>query len=540
MKVKFLGLIFLSIPLMSLSSPVYENLQEDNAGYSEAKNQAKQIYDQKSQALSSCQSECRQSNPTYNNTQCDTLMCSSQKRAYNEAKNKFDAFDANINIGSKVGRESGINQAESNWERCQSQCRMRSDKPSVEYCRDVVCKKNKDNYEALQAHSKNMDENLENYEDNQNNPDRQVAEGTGEAVVNQVRDKRDDVGALSFIAAGTTGFLTMKCISCSSQCGCGIGSCGCCPQAGMYCAMAGMAAIQTAKMFKKRKDLNQTCRDLSSNGVCSVDSPRDGGQPPDALNPPDPLPPGCEYDFSLCEESTYTPTRPCPPGDSSCSDSYIGKGPGLPNFDDSDNPNNPIIGTLATKFKSEVGPGAKNPFLTDQPFEYSNLTDEQKEQLNAGMKGFNQRKKNYMAQRGLSGDTSLESGTGIGFSDSDETGKEGEDLLAENFFDDEIDLSAGFPTTKDPSGSLTGNSGRVGGSSGRRRVRGRDPASTIDKMKAMLKKMSGGDANGKGLGKKSVSIGNDSVGVREDNIFLMVHRMNRKLDEQEKRFIVDF
>ena len=39
---------------------------------------------------------------------------------------------------------------------------------------------------------------------------------------------------------------------------------------------------------------------------------------------------------------------------------------------------------------------------------------------------------------------------------------------------------------------------------------------------------------------KSVAIGKDHVGVREDNIFIMVHRMNRRLDEEESYFIKDF
>ena len=52
------------------------------------------------------------------------------------------------------------------------------------------------------------------------------------------------MGALAYVAAGTTAFLTYKTAQCASQCGFGGGG-GCCSMAAMYGAMAAAAGIQT-------------------------------------------------------------------------------------------------------------------------------------------------------------------------------------------------------------------------------------------------------------------------------------------------------
>ena len=362
------------------------------------------------------------------------------------------------------------------------------------------------------------------------------------------------MGVLAYVALGTAAFLGTKSFQCSKQCS-GAGG-GCCSMAFPYGLMAVAATDQGLKMLDKKKSLTKTCVDLSSTGFCNPKNPDNPEENPDEPSPPDPLPPGCELNMALCNPDIYSG---CLPGDSNCNPSEPGLTPGLPPASGSITGGVPASGSitggvpnsvdvprdisdiLAEAFKPEGGwPEGKNPFEGNEKFEYDNLNDEQKAQINDAMKGFNQRKKDYMAKNGLlgSGSDSDSSKNGKN-SDSSKNGKNKGDLLAENL-SDELDLSTGFPKIKENSpGSLAGNQA----SNRRRRTAGRNEPNTIDKMQEMLKKMRGGANNNNNQGdlsNMSVSIGNDNVGVREDNIFLMVHRLNRKLDEDQRRFIIDF
>ena len=284
----------------------------------------------------------------------------------------------------------------------------------------------------------------------------------------------------------------------------------------------------------KEKSLVQTCAGLSSNGFCNPLDPKNPEKNPDEPLVPDPLPPGCEFNIALCNDDIY---NGCVPGDSNCDPSQPGLTP-VPDGSITGGGTSNIPDVLADAFKPKGGwSEGKNPFEDNEEFDYNNLNAEQKSQINDAMKGFNQKKKDYMAKNGLLGSGKLGSDDTGSNSDSDSSknGKNKADLLAENL-SDELDLSAGFSQMKeDPSGSLAGS--QV--SNRRRRTAGKNKPNTIDKMKEMLKKMRGSD-QGDLKSSMSVSIGNDNVGVREDNIFLMVHRMNRKLDEEQRRFIIDF
>ena len=510
MKTKILMILFLSTPLLSFSSPL-----ENDPAFVKHKEQLNQDLNEKRKALSSCHAECRKQYQNFDLWQCNSGMCSSQKIAFDKAQKELDEIAMSQSVVDN--KEASLDGMKNQWQACTNRCLNKpNNQHSADHCRDVICKDLKDQYEGYKAQSESMDENNEKLEDGKTaeNP-----EGN-EAVVNQVREKRDKVGALAYVAAGTTAFLGYKAAKC-----CSATFCSSCP---MYVGMTALAGAQTAKMFKKRDSLNETCRDLSTNGICNPISP-DEVENPDNPIPPDPLPPGCEYAPEVCRGGD--PSNPSPTIDPSEISQVTTPDYPTGSFAGGETLTPEMLGEI---FKPKGGwPKGENPFKDSEEFDYDSLSADQKQEINDAMKGFNQRKKSYMAQNGLldSGDSSggLNSG-----SDDDKKGQGG--LLAENEFD-EVDLSSGFPQVKDGSGSLAG--GSVNSGSRRRRVAGKEP-NTIDKMKEMLKKMSGSDKNKGDLSDMSVSIGNDYVGVREDNIFLMVHRMNRKLDEQHRRFIIDF
>lgn len=510
MKIKVLIMTLFSVPLLSWSS----SLREDS-NFAAYKSRLQQDLQQKTRELNVCRAECRQTYSYYTKTECDRQVCHSQKTAYNQVKGELDKISGARHALDT--RQATVNQMLNRWNACQSRCRNDSNtEHNAQHCRDVICANEKRTYESYRAEADRTDDNLEKAERDQETAP--SSSKKSEAVVNQIRSTRDKVGVLGYVAAGTTAFLGYRAAVCASQCG-GMGGGGCCYQAPMYGVMASLGAVQTSQMFKKRKSLNQTCRDLSSNGYCSPVDPNGGD--PDVLKPPNPLPPGCKANPSLCNPNVYLPSAPCSAGDPNCAK------PGQ---------NNPAPGSLAGNepdpaeilakaFEPEGGwPDGKNPFEDNEEFDYNSLSSEQRGALEKAMKNFNQQKKNYMAQNGL-------------LDDSKNGRKKGGVLATAELLED-IDLSAAFNQIKEAdTGSLTGKASNRG----RKRAGGRGPASNIEKIQQMLLGGLKGANEGSGnLSGMSVSIGNDNVGVREDNIFLMVHRMNRKLDEEQGRFIVDF
>ena len=530
----------LIISLLSLAFfNVMANINQDASVIAHKEKLRKELQN-KSDILSACLKDCSTTSPNLSKIQCESQKCSSQKNAYNQVRQKINEINMSQNVVNT--KQSSLNQMLGRWNTCQSRCQNDPNtNHSADHCKNVVCEREKKSYNSYKQASDTMNENLDKInKDNKDNKDNNGNVAQGEdtsAVVNQIRKTKDKVGVLGYVAAGTTAFLGYKAAVCAGSCPGGT----CCTQAPLFGAMAVAAGVQTAQMFKKRNDLNQTCLQLSSSGSCLSPEVSNcpgiiiGGvcQPnsslADCLSPNvvingecQPPAPGCELNpsSSFCNNpSTFTTGDNCPPGDPSCKLST-----GLDGVTSSTKALTAgVVESLSKEFKPKGGwPDGKNPFKDNEELDYNNLSEGQKATLAKAMKGFNQKKNDYIAQNNL-------------LEDSDESSG----LLAENSEEPELDLSAGFPGVKDSSSSaLAGKSMNKM----RRKKRGRGPDSTIDKMKEMLQKLgaSRGEGKGQDLSQMSVSIGNDNVGVREDNIFLMVHRMNRSLDEEHSLFIADF
>lgn len=513
-------LIFSCFHLWALSNPDFEA----------HKQKLQQKFNQAEQDLNACRQECTQ-DTSHTHMQCDGGPCSSQRSIYNQARSKLNEISMSRHVVQ--GKDNTVSGMKNDWETCTTRCVNDPEtKHSREHCRNVVCSNYKSQYERFDAEAKRMDENqskLEAQAEKENS-----AKETRDATTNQIRDTSGKVNVLGYVTAGTSLFLARKAMVCAAMCS---PPKGCCPKAPMYAGMAVLAGSQARKMFKKKRDMMSTCADLS-NDSCGV------------IIPPQKLPPGCDLgdcgDFDnpnfptpphLPNSNSLTPSKPCPPGDTSCIEDKI-TNPVIPNDASL------TADILSKKLEPKEGwPNGKNPFEDNKEFNYDDLSAEDRKQLENSMKGFNQRQKSYMAEKGLIGTENLAS--------SGKNGLQSGNSLAQNILEDELGLSGNLSEMADEldlSGDFSkmaedGSASLVGDGSNRRKRRGkrRDPSS-VEKMKEMLKNMSA--SRGKGihgdLGKKSVVVGGYSVGVREDNIFLMVHRMNRKLDEDQRRFIIDF
>ena len=308
-------------------------------------------------------------------------------------------------------------------------------------------------------------------------------------------------------------------------------------------------------MFKKRDGLRET-----ELALC-IDPSQCPKDPDDEETPkPPPLSPYCEENPEACKEvveifdpkdpkDTKDPKDPkkCPPGstDKACQKktptppipphlpgSFVG---GSPNFKTYSHPHPQtetgypkipnMAGRLGEIFEPKGGwPNGENPFLKGEGFDYDKLSPSQKKKAQKVMKGINKRNKAFLAKHGFAG-----SGSGAGNSLSDEVSGMG------------VSADANPKKTALNSSFAGGESSRSTDSTGLSALGPpkKRKNSIADQMKAMLNKMYG-DAGGSGKGSlagKSIQVGLDQVGVREDNIFMMVHRCHRKLDEQENHFI---
>ncbi|MCZ0932710.1 MAG: hypothetical protein OXJ52_06135 [Oligoflexia bacterium] len=443
-------------------------------------------------------------------------------------------------------KEAYVQQMLNRWSACRDNCRATHSKKTNQRCGDDFCYvpyTNEDcDREYCQAekltyenHKKKLDDMVDarqRYEESQNQPE-------SDNPLEQVKKKKKDTNLLAYVGAGTTAFLTYKAkVCCSSK------SCRASGKCALLIGMATAAGIQTKKMFDKKDDLGETaqamCADANDPG-CTED---DGGN----NNEPPIMPPGCEeVPPGTCETINpivNPPPSECPPEDPDCETEKPkspgpampgpGSGPGsLTGDTPSPTPESAIPKKLGEVFSPPGGwPEGENPWTETTAFDYNKLTPGQKKQMGAIMADLNKKNKAFLDKQGLTGgDTAY--GGGV---DSDETlgstglnGKGGVGSTGSS------GVSAGFGKSVDGSRSVAGSEDSMAGT-------GKPKANSIaEQMKAMLNKMKGvGGSKGDGLGylgDKSRLVGSDYVGVREDNIFMMVHRMNRKLDEREHRFI---
>ena len=340
-----------------------------------------------------------------------------------------------------------------------------------------------------------------------------IGQSAGDSPLNQVKKRKKKNDVLSVVALGTTAFLTVKAIKCCRSQGCSM-----CP---VWTAMAIAAGIQTKKMFDKSDDLGSTACTMSTDKndpTCSG-----GGSKNLQIGKDVPKPPGCP-DLETCENLKQRLAQQNPNGGGSGSLADNGRRNADPNMPDSRNTDSGagiLTGTedmknsLSDVFRDEW-PDGIDPFagVNTDGYDYESLTGDQKKQADKLMAGLDQRNKDFLNDHGLS------SGGGLGDSDSYLTD---DDIGGLDGSSGGSSLSSGFG--KDGSRALAGSSDNI------RRPRSGRKDSIADQMKSMLDKMRAMDGSGN-LGDKSVMFEGDRVGVKEDNIFMMVHRMNRKLDRQ--------
>ena len=491
-------------------------------------------------ALNSCRSKCQSNNNHYSQAQCDTLVCGNQKASYNSLKQELDKISFSSSVINQ--KENTVAQKKKSWDSCISRCQNDpSTNYTYEYCSNQVCKNQKNTYENLRSQADKTNQGISDFNTQTNEEANQEQSGGQKAVIDQVRGTRDKMNALAYVAAGSTAFLAYKAATCAAQC-----PHGCCPAAPVFAGMAALAGVQTAKMFKKRSDLNKTCQDMSVDGVCNVDGGADSSTVDDPVIPT-PLPPGCDLNPSLCDPAVYGSIIDCSPGDPSCSSAGSGASSVIPSENagsiagDAGSIAGDAGSIASTDNKKKVSDilskasepkngwnSGKNPFNESHEFDYNDMTSAEKEKIDKAMGNFNQKKMDYLDGLGLT--NIKDGGVGDGYGDDSNKG----------VLDDEVDISTQFPVTKD---ALSQQASLAGGNknTGRRRIRpAKRGISSADKLHELFKKNMAGKKSASPFSKMSVSFGDDNVGVREDNIFLMVHRMNRNLDEQENRFLKSF
>ena len=455
-----------------------------------------------------------------------------------------------------------LQQMKNKWENCRSQCVS-----TYTHTTDQICSKSKGDIvyctipytnedcdkEYCQAEKLTHDHHKEKLDDMisaHNRHQESQKQPESNSPLEQVQKQKKDTNLLAYVGAGTTAFLAYK--AAQNQACCSSRNPGCCQRAVYYGGLAVAAGIQTNKMFQKGNDLGQTAYAMCASAHDPNCPSEDGGEEEEEELKIG-MPPGCEEAKLSSQECAQfiqivnPPPEECPPDD-----------PNYPNCENkekdvnSPNPNMPgsdfgpgsltgnsseqeIREKLSHMFQPKGGwPDGKNPWVGTESFDYDKLSPSKKRYANQLMAGLNQKNKDFLNTKGLNTDAG-----GLDSEGSDGLGHEGSegDLRSQGGLGskDNSGVSASFGKESDGARALAGSEdGRAGG--------GQRPKSSIaQQMQAMLQKMKG-KAGGAGassgyLGDKSVLVGSDQVGVREDNIFMMVHRMNRKLDEKENRFI---
>ena len=445
-----------------------------------------------------------------------------------------------------------VQQMKNRWDNCRATCKATHTKPTAEICEggsycprsytDEECDQEFCQAEKLtyERYKRELDDMISAREEYEKRKDKQLSN----SPLEQVKKKKKDTNLLAYVAAGTTAFLGYKAMKCCASKGCRESG-----QCAVLTGMTALAGLQTNEMFKKKNELGQTAQAMcavSSDPECLGDSSGGGGDD-DFVG----TPPGCEEEGvppDACFKITQhlDPPGECPPDDPNYPNCKNGNGPNSPPKPDMPGGGGP--GTLSANeisptqmseklshiFKPKGGwPKGENPWVGSESFDYDKLPPDQKKRAGQLMAGLNQKNKDFLNKHGLGGGDYSGAG-GLG-NDEDGSG----DGLSSNGgvgSTDSSGVSAGFSGSSvsgDGSRSLAGSEDSTAGN------RGKPRSSLAQQMRDYLQKMKGAKlgANSNGyLGDKSVLVGSDNVGVREDNIFMMVHRMNRKLD-REHRFI---
>ena len=305
-------------------------------------------------------------------------------------------------------------------------------------------------------------------------------EDTGDDVVAKVKATSKKTNALAIVALTTTVGLGYTCHSYEACCNPWSGYC--CKMAyGLFCPMTALAGIQTAQMFKKKRQLDKTACDMMEAGTCGNDG--DGDKDDDKDDDDDEKEEDPDPELSeVCSDKNCEPVMSVVNPDT-MSDAFIGGDTFFKNL------------KQALKLK-------KNPFKDYKKFDYNKLTKKQKKAIQKVMGPINEKNKAFLAKHGidLEEDSSSVVADGSGLSGTFTGGESNSHHLMAQADSESTGLKKKNPFT--------------------------------DKMKKMW-----GNFYGKGGGKdflsdKSVQIGDDLVGVSEDNIFKMASRRHRAMDRE--------
>lgn len=350
---------------------------------------------------------------------------------------------------------------------------------------------------SLRSQEGDSSEGSDENQDENENPEL-GAGGVQDATITQVRKGKKKVSALSYLGVATTGFLGWQAAKCCSICSAS-SSGACCDWCPVLIGFTAAAGLQTAELFKGKSKLESTevalCEAAPSAQGCAGAGNSNADPNAEGDDGPNPnLPPSCQaFPGSQCDELLQVLEPPEPPSG------------GTLDFWPTDD----MTGNLASLFKPEEG-WPEGAFDESTGFEYDKLSPQQKKRIDALVAKANNKNKGFLANA-LGDDAGEDAGEDAGVQVAEELVGKG----------------------KSDTGSFTGGKGAVSSLSGSSGVSG-SPRKKVDlaqQMKNLLKKFrkNGGKDP---LAKKSVSFGSDVVGVVEDNIFMMVHRRHRALDDQ--------
>ena len=442
-------------------------------------------------------------------------------------------------------KEASVQQMRNKWNSCRTTCKASCRTQCVggssldhqnclssctdEKCDSGQCYAQKLNYET---HKKKLDD----MNQSQNEFEKSKQEPESNSPLRQVQSKKKKTNLLAYVGVGTTAFLGYKAKTTCSSC-CWTSHPSCCGQCSILIGMATAAGVQTATMFQKKDELGRTADAMCSTANDPSCQSEDGGSEEKDEDFDLGLVGGCQLTSTQQCIDTYLAVNPpegeCPPDQPNCKSQQSLSGPdmpggGYPGGFGSLTGNDDFSNRLGNAFKPKGGwPNGENPFVGTERFDYNKLSPKQKKMADSVMADLNKKNKAFLDKHGLSSPSEGMGGT-AGESMEIAGGLDGKGAGSSS------GVPAKFQEMADGSRSIAGSEDNTAG-------RGKPKTNSIaEQMQDMLKKMHGmadGSKGGSGhLGDKSVLVGNDNVGVREDNIFMMVHRMNRKLDGQS-RFI---
>ena len=484
--------------------------------------------------LNSCRQTCQSQNPDRTESQCDSSQCSQQKSQHDRLQ-QLKARGERQAKGYQTQNFKNILQgSENRLNSCRQTCQNQNPTYTKAQCDLQRCSSQKEEYDKLTANMPKYEQGIEDSEQGEQAEDSSDDEEEGqESAAKQIKNAEKKSKSAEMIGIATTAFMGVQTAR----------SCGASPPDSMcpvYVAMTAASFAQWRMLKQQQRDMGNTREAIESGPCVGPDCENPGGTP----TPPPVFPPSCHDDPAMQCERINEIGDPTPPGDEDEDrkdntqgngnpppigpGSYAGNAPGNI-YDDFGNPNDPNNPNpygwsneeLGNIYKPEGGwPDGKNPFANVDPDAYNKASAAQKKRFNQALAKLNSRNKGYMDQAGLGEGAGDGSGSGWGSGATEGTGSQ---------------AGAGAGSFAGDEGGGDSFSGEGGGASG-----GRSPNSKNMLAKQMqdLLKNYGRKDGGASPQKKSVRLGDDNIGVAEDNIFKMVHRRHRAMDK-ESYFIVD-